>query len=71
LKLKATYTPLENALKRSWEGFSKKQTKETNPSLVFALLGAFAINIDFLLIAWNDQRFGNLNHEIMDSSLNR
>jgi hypothetical protein len=39
LRLQASYIPLHEALQRSWRHFSKRQTKDTNPSVVFGLFG--------------------------------
>lgn len=34
----ASYTPLHEALQRSWRHFSKRQAKDANPTVLFALL---------------------------------
>jgi len=38
IKLFATYPPLSDALNHRWTTFTKRQTKELNPSVVFAIL---------------------------------
>ncbi|TFK52196.1 hypothetical protein OE88DRAFT_1718218 [Heliocybe sulcata] len=39
VKVTATYTPLDAALRHKWTGMTRKQTKELNPGVVFAILG--------------------------------
>ncbi|KAJ6619532.1 hypothetical protein B0H10DRAFT_2026134 [Mycena sp. CBHHK59/15] len=38
IKLSATYPPLSEALHHRWTGLTKRQTKELNPAVVFAIL---------------------------------
>jgi len=38
IKLSATYPPLSEALRHRWTALTKRQTKEVNPAVVFAIL---------------------------------
>ena len=39
VKATAVYTPLTSAIGYRWNNFTKRQTKEVNPALYFAVLG--------------------------------
>jgi ubiquitin-like 1-activating enzyme E1 A len=39
VKATAVYTPLTSAISYRWNNFTKRQTKEINPALYFAILG--------------------------------
>jgi hypothetical protein len=39
VKTIATYTPLASAIQHRWSSLTKRQTKEINPALFFAVLG--------------------------------
>ena len=39
VKATAVYTPLTSAISYPWSSFTKRQTKEVNPALYFAVLG--------------------------------
>ena len=39
VKATAVYTPLTSAISYRWNNFTKRQTKEVNPALYFAILG--------------------------------
>lgn len=39
VKMTATYFPLHAALRHKWTGMTKRQTRELNPGVVFAILG--------------------------------
>jgi ubiquitin-like 1-activating enzyme E1 A len=39
VKATAVYTPLTSAISYRWNNFTKRQTKEVNPVLYFAILG--------------------------------
>lgn len=41
IKATVNYTPLEQALQHKWSGLTRRQTKEVNPALAFAILGRF------------------------------
>ena len=68
LKLTASYTPLHDVLQRSWRHLSKRQTKDTNPHVVFALLGKRNIQKQYpnLNIETNLKPCGNSNIDTMD-----
>jgi len=39
IKATAIYTPLTSAINYRWSNLTKRQTKEVNPALYFAILG--------------------------------
>ncbi|KAI0316818.1 hypothetical protein OF83DRAFT_214152 [Amylostereum chailletii] len=41
VKARASYVPLETALQHSWASLSRRQTKELNPAIVFAILAVW------------------------------
>ena len=49
-KMKAVYTPLEDALRYRWNNLSKRQTKELNPAALFSLLGLLLVR--YVLLAY-------------------
>ena len=43
VKNTAVYAPLRTALQHRWTGMTRRQTKELNPAIPFAVLGAYGL----------------------------
>ena len=62
VKKTAIYTPLQTALRHDWGGWTKRQTKEVKPAILFSILGMFELPKGATISQSLLKQFGNINH---------
>ena len=70
VKATAVYTPLTSAIGYRWSSLTKRQTKEVNPALYFAILGGwFSLSVNLFTIITAIWKFESL-HDALPWDIN-